>query len=65
MNLAFCPTIGQRLYYMGDLGDDFAPMLRLEFCNELAEKLSPEKKERIAQKALSLAIEMVNEEGGI
>lgn len=50
---------------MGDLDDDFAPMLQLYFCNEFGEKLSPQQKERIALKVLSLAVKLINEEGGV
>jgi len=27
MKLEFCPTIGERLYYLGDAEDENAPML--------------------------------------
>jgi hypothetical protein len=63
MQLAFRPTLGQRLYYMGDCEDEYAPMLKLYFCNEFAENLTSAQKERIARKVLSFAIELINEEG--
>jgi hypothetical protein len=61
MRLAFIPTIGQRLYYMGDVNDEDTPMLKFEFCNELGQFVSPEKKERIAKIVLQLAVEMLSE----
>jgi hypothetical protein len=63
--LEFCPTIGGALFYLGDSSDDFDPMLQLRFCNEFRQKLTFEQKERIARKLLLLAVDLINEEGGL
>jgi hypothetical protein len=65
MPLEFCSTIGEQLYYLGDSSDDFAPMLELRFCNEFRQKLTGKQKERIARLALLLAVDLINEEGGL
>lgn len=61
MKLNFCPTIGQRLYYLGDAEDENAPMLELRFQNEFAQGLTGDQKFKIANKTLSFALDLIAE----
>ena len=59
MKLNFCPTIGQRLYYLGDAEDENAPLLELRFQNEFAQFLTGDQKREIANKTLEFALGLV------
>lgn len=61
MRLNFCPTIGQRLYYLGDAEDENAPMLELRFQNEFATSLTGDQKREIASKTLKFALSLMTE----
>ena len=61
MKLNFCPTIGQRLYYLGDAEDENAPLLELRFQNEFAQFLTGEQKREIASKTLEFALSLVGQ----
>jgi hypothetical protein len=60
MKLNFCPTIGERLYYIADTDDD-APMLELRFQNEFAMGLTGDRKREIASKTLKFALSLMTD----
>lgn len=57
MDLDIVSTIGGNVFRIDDVSDE-APMLKLEFFNEFA-ALHPDKKKRIADKALTAALEEI------
>jgi len=61
MKLEFCPTIGERLYYLGDAEDENAPMLELRFQNEFAKRLTGDRKREIARKTLNFALTLMGQ----
>jgi hypothetical protein len=61
MKLEFCPTIGERLYYLGDAEDENAPMLELRFQNEFATALTGDRKREIARKTLNFALTLMDQ----
>lgn len=61
MKLNFCPTIGERLYYLGDAEDENAPMLELRFQNEFATGLTGSQKQEIANKTLKFALSLMTD----
>jgi hypothetical protein len=59
--IEFVPTIGGRLFYLGDKSDEGAPMLELKFNNELNDWLTEEQKTRIAREVLEIALDKINQ----
>lgn len=59
MDLTFVSTIGGNLFYLGDTGDENAPMVEIRFQNEF-QYLGLKDKRRIAAAMMSVFIREVN-----